>query len=305
MSVFQDAIREAELRARGLQPWPNYFRLRANEMESLFSIYTPASSGRALDIGSGIGFNAYILDRFYDQTTAVDLYTEDFRSHSLGIEKTKHFFDIMPHNNINVLSCKCEVMPFKNDYFDTIFMIYTLEHIKSRIAALKEVRRILRKEGEFFLIVPGFLERVFYPLSFYKYILKKMFFYLNKKNRENNVIDTPISNSTKGRHFFKTLFTTYPHFPLPEPHGEYSNYFSELFKSIPPAWFGLVKKSNFKIKKIFTTMFFPKELLSLFLNEKALDRYIKTLWINNKVNKSVFLSCLGQNLCLILEKEDV
>jgi len=306
MLDFQNIAEETESKALNLQPWPGYYRLRAKEMESLFSMYRPRSTEKALDIGSGIGFNAFLLNKIYDRTFAIDIYEEDPKTHSLGIEKTKHFLEAVSCEGVGVIPGECEHLPFSDDYFDTVYMFYTLEHIKNRTTALKEVLRVLKPEGEAVIVVPCFLERFLYPLSFYRDFFKKAALCLKKKMSKENKGPYPFTGVSGGKESFRErFFSAYPHFPFPEPHGEYADYFRELGASASFAWSGLAKRNNFKIKDMFTTMLIPKEFSSLFLGERALDFYIRTIRINRKLGKSAFFKHLGQNLCLVLERSNV
>ena len=304
--IFQEVIDIALEKAPALQPWPNYYKLRAKELESFFSIYKPRSFGRALDIGSGIGFNTFVLDRFYDKTFATDLYAEDLKTHSLGINRAKGFLARVPHKDINVVSCNCEKLAFKGDYFDTAYMIYTLEHIRNRKKALNEVFRVLKKDGELVLLVPGVMERVLYPLSFYIEFFKKGLSYVFKRRAASPDVGNRDKCGIPARKgsFAQRFRSAYPHFPFPEPHGEYPDYFVELAKTMPFVWFGLAQSCGFRIKKVFTTMLFPKHFSSLFLGDKELDFYIKTLWLNKKFGGMGFLKYLGQNMCIVMEKNN-
>lgn len=304
MVNFEEIAEIAGKKAGDLQPWPNYYKLRAKEMEALFSLYRPASCGRALDIGSGMAFNALMLDRLYSDTVAADLYAPDLHTHSLGMSVARSFLDKVPHKNIELVSARCENLPFRDNSFDTVFMIYVLEHIKDRSAALKEVRRVIKPGGEAVLLVPGFFERLLYPASFYKEIIVKSFrYFFGRRKTSAGGPESAEAEASGKEAVAKRFFSAYRHFPFPDPHGEYPDYFCELAGSVSALWYGLAKISGLKVKKSFTTMVFPKEFSSIFLGEKALEYYIKTLWLNNRYGENGIVRHLGQNLCLILEKD--
>jgi hypothetical protein len=184
-------------------------------------------------------------------------------------------------------------------------MVYTLEHIKDRVAALREAGRVIGLDGEIIIIVPGFLESLFYPFSFYKEIFCKFTEYVfgGRKADMSALPDTEnFSNVYNGKTFKEKLHSAYPHFPMPEPHGDYADYCSELMRTNTLEWLRLINESGLKVKEIFTTMLFPKALSSVLVGGMALDIYVKTLWINTKLGKSPILKHFGQNLCLILGK---
>jgi len=292
---FKDIVATAEGRARDMEPWSNYFRLRAGEMEALLSLYKPKARGVALDIGSGLGFNTILLKKIYDKVVASDLYAEDALTHTLGMDKSNNFLRRMGVDGVEAASSRCEELPFGKGSFNAVYMIYTLEHIKDRARALEEARRVLKPGGELIIVVPNFLERLFYPLSFYRDILLRLVGYFKRHNG---------SGKSAAKNISAERGSSYPHFPMPEPHGEYADYCSELMKTNTFQWISLARNSGFAIRDIFTTMLFPKELSSFVLGAKALDYYLKTRRINNILGRRPFLRSLGQNLCLILEKRD-
>jgi len=298
---FADLVDAAEKAAGDLQPWPNYYKLRAKEMEALFSLYGPASRGRALDIGAGMAFNALMLDRLYDSTVASDLDAPDAHTHSLGMTAARSFLDKMPHKNIELVSARCEGLPFEDGCFDTIYMIYTLEHIKDKEKALREALRVAKPGGEIIVIVPNFMERLLSPFSFYTGLFKKVFMAAFKRKGLQDDLPSPIDRRKES--FSGRLANAYPHFPFPDPHGEYPDYFCELALTNSAYWRGLANSSGLKTKDVFTTMVFPKDFLSVFSGEKALEYYIRTLWLNKKFGKNRIIRHLGQNLCLILKKD--
>ena len=48
-------------------------------------------------------------------------------------------------------------MPFENNVFDVVLCNHVLEHVKDDILALKEIRRVLKKDGKMILTTPNIL----------------------------------------------------------------------------------------------------------------------------------------------------
>lgn len=48
-----------------------------------------------------------------------------------------------------------ERLPYKNDSFDFVFLLETLEHVFDTESLLKEIKRILKKDGTFIISVPN------------------------------------------------------------------------------------------------------------------------------------------------------
>ncbi|MDD5438634.1 MAG: class I SAM-dependent methyltransferase [Candidatus Omnitrophica bacterium] len=305
MCNFDGLVRRAESKAGAMQPWPYYFKLRAKEFELLFSFYKPKPGGRALDVGAGIGFTTFILDTFYEKTCATDLSAHDFKTHSLGIGRTRAFLDSVEEKRIDVVSSSCECLPFANGSFDAVYMIYTLEHIRQRVDALREVCRVLAGGGEAIVMVPGFCERVLSPLPYYRDLARTAARHFRKETVQTAA---PAGEDGPGVHGGRTLFErmrqVYPHFPFPEPHGDYADFFSELIRSTFPVWHDIIRQSGLSIKDVFTTMLFPKDFSSVLIGDRALDWYIGTVGMTKKYGRNAVLRYCGQNICFILEKND-
>ncbi len=60
-------------------------------------------------------------------------------------------------------------LPFKDNSFDLVISIVTLEHIDNPLVALKEISRILKKGGKLFLIIPFMWEYHQIPNDFFRF----------------------------------------------------------------------------------------------------------------------------------------
>ena len=289
-----------------LQPWPNYYRLRAMELEVLFSMYAPKKVRRILEIGCGNGFTSAILSGFSNEVIATDLYSLDRESHSIGILKAKELIKRLNVKNCNVISCSAEELPFKDKSVDLVFCAYTLEHIPKQNNMLREVHRILNISGETIFLLPNFMERIFHPFSFYAEMLKKIILgsqgKINQKQMGLQTTDQSINSkrhdslNLKWRKFRKN----YPHFPMPEPHGIYDNYFKELIEWFPSKWLKMFKDNGFKIESVFSTMLMPRAAIGIFTD--SLRLYEKFSGIDKRLGNKKILRKIGQNLCIILKK---
>lgn len=97
---------------------------------------------KILNIGSGTGHDIAVMQRFGD-VFAVDLDPEslDLIPDDLVVEKK--------------ISDVCS-MPYQDGFFDAAVAFDVLEHIKDDTKAVKEIRRVLNRDGFFIFTVPAF-----------------------------------------------------------------------------------------------------------------------------------------------------
>ena len=102
----------------------------------------PFATGRVLEIGIGSGLNF----QYYDKRTVTEIFSIDPDNILLNkAKKRSKDFDL----KINFENMKAETLPFENDTFDTVLSTYTLCSIKDANQALKEVKRVLKNDGQF------------------------------------------------------------------------------------------------------------------------------------------------------------
>lgn len=101
--------------------------------------------GKILDIGCGGGLIAESLPYYYPKA---EIYGCDVSrtaiayARKLGSGKVK--YAVINHRRF----------PYKDDFFDVCICLDVLEHVPDINFFLKEVKRVLKKDGKFFLIVP-------------------------------------------------------------------------------------------------------------------------------------------------------
>jgi len=102
---------------------------------------------RLLEIGYGSGIFMPTLT-----SSASEIYGLDIH------EKNKEVEGILFKNNIkaNLSSASAIEMPFDNNFFDCIISISAIEFIKDLDTACKEINRVLKKDGNFIVITPGY-----------------------------------------------------------------------------------------------------------------------------------------------------
>ena len=144
---------------------------------SFFRFINKALAGKALEIGCGIGETTILLAEKYSRLmiTAVDCDKEQ-------IEKARKNKKL---KNVKFQQGDATKLKFKNSSFDYVIETNTFHHIKNYSKAIKEVYRVVKKNGIFYAMdISKYIFiwplRIFFPPE--SYFTKKEFI----QNLENN-----------------------------------------------------------------------------------------------------------------------
>jgi ubiquinone/menaquinone biosynthesis C-methylase UbiE len=100
----------------------------------------PLARGRVLEIGIGTGLNLQHYDRArIDRIVGLD---PGLEMHALARRRSRHL-----GLEVELVGLSAEGIPFEAHSFDTVIVTYTLCTIADPLAALREMRRVLRPEG--------------------------------------------------------------------------------------------------------------------------------------------------------------
>lgn len=305
MNYVDEIKDEAKSKAGDLEPWGNYFELRAREMGNLLSFIDLKNCGDVLEIGCGNGFNSCILSKFARSVIATDLFRQDLKTHSIGMSAAKELIARLGINNCRMLSCSGGALPFADASFDTVFSIYTLEHVPDREKMIADAKRVLKKGGLFIVIVPNFMERMaYYPIIFYADFLSAIWqrFFSGSPDRRSNEDTLKAASGDDNLCISESLKKNRPHFPLPEPHGAYKNYFDEVYNYLPLRWKKLLVGSGLEELNMFSSMVLPRNLISFVFGRFGFNIYKRLSWIDRLIGGNPLIKNLGQNICFILRK---
>src|SRR6185369_1431643 len=100
-----------------------------------------------LDIATGTGYIAVEMARLGMKVVACDLSKQALKN----LQKYKTKFKL---TNLTLVECKAEELPFKDVSFDYITANAILEHIPEEQIAISEWKRVLKKKGRMFVVVP-------------------------------------------------------------------------------------------------------------------------------------------------------
>ncbi len=98
-----------------------------------------ASGPKLLDIGCGTGFVLDLAHDLFDELTGIDI--------------TQAMLDLvnLRGGKVKILNCPVEAMPFSAASFDAVSSYAFIHHVRDYRLVLKEVARVLRPGGRFYL----------------------------------------------------------------------------------------------------------------------------------------------------------
>jgi 2-polyprenyl-3-methyl-5-hydroxy-6-metoxy-1,4-benzoquinol methylase len=101
--------------------------------------------GKLLDIGCGGGITTESLSYYYPK---VEIFGCDVSKQAIRYAKS------FGSGRVEYSVIKNKRLPYKDNFFDACICLDVMEHIPDVNFFLKEVKRILKKNGKFFLLVP-------------------------------------------------------------------------------------------------------------------------------------------------------
>ncbi len=122
-----------------------------------------------------------------------------------GIENDPDYLEMIETCDIQLADVKD--LPFENDFFDKVFVLDVLEHIEDLDSAMKEIKRVLKTQGE--IILSGPTETWFY--KFCRLIYRKM---VDHEEHVHTIYE--IEQKIQSHGFQLVIQKSLPGFPIPE-----------------------------------------------------------------------------------------
>jgi SAM-dependent methyltransferase len=124
-----------------------HLTMSQKELRAYRQRIVPAARGRVLEVGIGSGLNLPFYGRDVTGVIGVDPSPELLRMAETKVRSTAFAVDLVNRS--------AEELPFEDDSVDTVVMTWTLCSIPNPQAALREVRRVLKPDGELLFIEHG------------------------------------------------------------------------------------------------------------------------------------------------------
>ena len=217
MSIFQFCRENCS----ELERWPSYYHRRALEMQSYVDLMPETKDMRILELGCGIGYQSAMLAKISKSVVASDLPNESVADHAPGMDVAAQLHKQLAINNVTLIPCSAEELPFEDDSMEMVFSSHVLEHIPNQQKALNEIYRVLKPGGYHVCIVPVRFEKLYAFISFYSYLIKATLNRISKLFVKDKVVQNSTLSVEINKEKSPSIFRS---FPFPPPHG-YSNHF--------------------------------------------------------------------------------
>ena len=270
-----DALLENALRLGAeFQTWPGHFLFKRVETEILLAQTAIPQDATVLELGCGNGFQSLLLASRCRHVVATDLFAPNPHTHSVGLDKAESLLKHCGVDNVTLLSCAAEAMPFPDEQFDVVFSSSVMEHVAPRRQALAEIYRVLKPGGQMIMAVPTHVASLCtFPHQMLYVGIRAAQVLTRKVGRSAAVAEERVPSarqikeqdgSRSLRDTWRSFWRNHPSFPWPEPHGTYESIFEELAAQFPSRWRAMIEESGFQTDRCFALTLVPISLLEVF-----------------------------------------
>jgi len=140
-------------------------------LDDILEIIKVSDESRLLDVGCGIASVLHFIDK--GDKHAIDPLAEDYK-------KLYQYPD-----NIKLIQGVAEEMPYQDGYFDVVFCTNVLDHVSEPLSTIKEIDRVLKKQGHLVLTVELIKHSqkrgLHHPYNLDEEVIRKLMDHLNFK----------------------------------------------------------------------------------------------------------------------------
>lgn len=310
LTQWREIIKSKLSHKNELETWSGHVNIRMDEFTLILSQPEVLAhrGGHLLEFGCGNGLAAVFFSPLFKQITATDIAEVDHKNHAIGLERAKRMIDHFELKNINLEPGTGEELKYSDNSQDIVFSHFVLEHVPDKPRCLNECFRVLKSGGHSVMAVPSFCSSLFYPFSFYSEFMIRVFNRLKKKFFATNSVNSPSGEATQSNLSSPVVKDTasfrraYPHFPLPEPHGAFQSYYSELMAQRNSVWVKLFSDAGFTEIKVIPLCILPRSLFIALFGGFGLQLYLLLRPIDHFLCKIRWLTPLSQYICIIAKK---
>lgn len=275
------------------QTWPGHFLFKQTETELLMRQVRIGPSDVGLELGCGNGFQSMLLASRCRRLFATDLLASNPHTHSVGLGKAQALLARCHIENVTLLSCAAEALPFPDAQFDFVFSSSVLEHVSQRRETLREMYRVLKPSGQMIIAVPTHVASFCAFPHLALYIGIRAVQVLVRKLAQRNMFqgervlgvreaverDHARSFGAAGAAFWQN----HRSFPLPEPHGAYDSILQELKAQFPSRWKALIESEGFTVERPFALTLVPISLLEVISSSLMARTYQRTAQLHARI----------------------
>lgn len=289
------------------EPVPGDFLLKKTGMEIIERCAGLMTLGSVLEVGCGSGINSALLSKLAHRVIATDLPYYNGSTHTLGISVARELIGNIKADNVTLVSCSGEGLPFSDNTFDHVFSSSVLEHIDDKEKALKEMMRVTKSGGSVIFIIPTYVQSICAFAHLYLYMGKRiaevMYAKVFKKpaHAARTLLPTANDAGRTSSAIAGSFRKSHPSFPLPEPHGSYKNIFQEFNRQLPWKWTELARRCGARKTDTFAFLFLPFNIMEVFSTRMIAWIYSSTRSLHCLVAKSP-LKYFSYSYCIVAKK---
>lgn len=292
-----------------LQPWRHHLGVRMREMEIIAGSLDAPSFGSFLEVGCGNGFgSAYVADRMH-HLVASDLPKVQGAAHSVGLGRAAKLLAVCGADHACLVGCSGERLPFADAAFDVVLMLFSLEHLPDKQASLAEVHRVLRPGGTLLAAVPTAAWSIAYPPAFYAEFARRVLYRAADRLRPSaddaaapSSSDEWADETERVVHDWATFRATYPQFPLPSPHGEYSSFVRELWDQRVGVWTRMCEGSGLVVQEVVPLSVIPFTLFVSLAGAAGASLCERLAGVDRRLTATAAGRRLAHSVCLVCRK---